>query len=94
MKTSSISETLASSKEITYAHEMITGRITSKAQTTVPRAVRLALGIGPGDNVVWEVEGQRVLLTRAKPASEPIVSNFATFTEWAGDADCKAFDNH
>lgn len=66
----------------------------SMAQTTITRAVRLALGIGLGDVEVWEVEGQRVSLTTAKPASEPIVSNFASFTEWVSEADCKAFDNH
>ncbi len=28
---------------------MIDGRITAKSQTTIPRAVRTALGVGPGD---------------------------------------------
>lgn len=72
---------------------MILGRITAKAQTTIPRAVRLALGLMPGDDVVWEIEGDHVVMTRARTADDPFLGNFDTFTEWGGEADCKAFDN-
>jgi antitoxin PrlF len=72
---------------------MILGRITAKAQITIPRAVRLALGLEPGDDVVWDIDGDQVVVTRAQPAADPFVNNFAAFTEWASDADCKAFDN-
>ena len=72
---------------------MIQGRITSKAQTTIPRAVRLALGLKPGDEVIWEIEGDRVVMRRVKAERDPFVANFDAFTEWAGDADCRAFDH-
>lgn len=72
---------------------MILGRITAKAQTTIPRAVRLALGLAPGDDVVWEIEGDHVVMSRARNSPDPFVGNFDTFTEWASEADCKAFDN-
>ena len=72
---------------------MILGRITAKAQTTIPRAVRLALGLKAGDDVVWEIDGDQVVMTRARQTSDPFVGNFDTFTEWASDADCKAFDH-
>lgn len=72
---------------------MILGKITAKAQTTVPRAVRLALGLMPGDEVVWEIDGEQVVMTRAKAASDPFVGNFDTFSEWASEADCLAFDH-
>ena len=72
---------------------MIIGRITAKAQTTIPRAVRLALGLLPGDDVVWDIEGDQVILTKASAAVDPFVGNFDSFTEWASDADCKAFDH-
>jgi antitoxin PrlF len=71
---------------------MILGRITAKAQTTIPRAVRLALGLLPGDDVVWEIEGEQVILTKASTVADPFVGNFDSFTEWASEADCKAFD--
>lgn len=72
---------------------MILGRITAKAQTTIPRAVRLALGLVPGDDVVWEIDGDQVVMSRARPATDPFVGNFDTFTEWASEADCTAFDD-
>lgn len=71
---------------------MILGRITAKAQTTIPRAVRIALGLNPGDDVAWEIEGDRVIVTRAKSAGDPFVGNFDSFDEWASVADCEAFD--
>ena len=72
---------------------MIHSRITAKAQTTVPLPVRRALGLGPGDDLVWDIEGERVVLMRAAESADPFVNNLATFTEWASEADCKAFDN-
>lgn len=39
-------------------------RVTSKGQVTVPKAVRDALGIKKGDEVVFRVEGNRAVLAR------------------------------
>ena len=72
---------------------MILGKITAKAQTTIPRAVRAALGLKPGDDVVWEIDGDRVVMARAKSAGDPFIGNFDAFAEWASEADCKAFDH-
>jgi antitoxin PrlF len=38
--------------------------VTSKGQVTVPKAVRDALGIKEGDEVVFRVEGNRAVLAR------------------------------
>jgi antitoxin PrlF len=67
---------------------MIIGRITAKAQTTIPRAVRLALGIKPGDEIAYEIEGDRVILRRA---DDPFDKPFASFTEWSDELD-SAYD--
>ena len=66
---------------------MIVSRISSKAQTTIPRAVRAALGLREGDQLAYEIEGDHVVLTRASTADDP----FAAFTEWGSDADSKAY---
>ncbi len=71
---------------------MIHSRITAKAQTTVPLAVRRALRVEPGDEVAWEIEDGRAVLTRVSE-NDGFVNNFSMFTEWASEADCKAFDN-
>lgn len=39
-------------------------KVTSKGQVTVPKAVRDALGIQGGDDVVFRVEGNRAMLAR------------------------------
>src|ERR1700754_3714440 len=49
-----------------YPREM--PRVTSKGQGTTPVAVRFALGIGPGDDVVFAVEGGRGVFRRADGA--------------------------
>jgi len=63
---------------------MITSRLTSKAQTTVPQAVRAALRLAKGDEIAYEIEGHRVILTKAseRGAEDP----FGAFTEWDSDA--------
>lgn len=81
---------LAPSKENPYDRVMIHSRITSKAQTTIPRAVRAALGLKQGDELAYEIDGDRVILTR-RPSADPFDDPFAMFTEWVGDAD-SAYD--
>jgi AbrB family looped-hinge helix DNA binding protein len=39
-------------------------KVTSKGQITVPKAVRDALGINEGDEVVFRVEGDRAVMAR------------------------------
>lgn len=39
-------------------------KMTSKGQVTVPKAVRDALGIEEGDEVVFRVEGNRAVVAR------------------------------
>jgi len=42
----------------------VAARVTSKGQVTVPKAVRDALGIEEGDEVVFRVEGNQAVLAR------------------------------
>ena len=42
----------------------IAARLSSKGQLTVPKAVRDALGLAEGDDVVFRVEGTRAVLAR------------------------------
>lgn len=71
---------------------MIQSCITSKAQVTVPKAVRNALRLQSGDRVLWEIEDERAVLTRAGGDDDLPVSNFAAFTEWADELD-SVYDN-
>lgn len=64
-------------------------RLTSKSQTVIPKAVRDKLGLEPGDVLIYRFDGARVVIERAKvsPEDDP----FAVFSEWAGEADEKAY---
>ena len=43
----------------------VPARVSSKGQITIPRAVREALTIEEGDEVIFRVEGQRAILARS-----------------------------
>lgn len=66
---------------------MITSKLSSKSQTTIPRAVRQALRLRDGDELAYAIEGDRVIVTRASAVEDP----FALFDEWDSDADRKAY---
>jgi antitoxin PrlF len=69
---------------------MITSRLTSKAQTTIPQPVRAALRLQEGDEIAYAIEDGRVVLTRARP--EPAVDDpFRTFSEWNSQNDTEAY---
>ena len=46
---------------------MIESAITSKGQTTLPKAVREALAVQPGDRVRYIVHGDEVRIRKVKP---------------------------
>ncbi|MCP4701078.1 MAG: transcriptional regulator [Gammaproteobacteria bacterium] len=68
---------------------MITSKLTTKAQTTIPQPVRSALHLRPGDEIAYVIEDGRVVLTRL--ALEPTEDPFATFEEWNSEADRRAY---
>ena len=68
---------------------MILSKLTSKAQTTIPQPVRAALRAKAGDELVYEIDGDRVILTRRQPAA--VDDPFRTFEEWGSEADRKAY---
>ncbi|MBS0571306.1 MAG: type II toxin-antitoxin system PrlF family antitoxin [Proteobacteria bacterium] len=68
---------------------MISSKLTSKAQTTIPQPVRKALGVRDGDEIEYRIEGHRAVLSKAKPA--PVDDPFHTFDEWDSDADRRAY---
>ena len=74
---------------IAAVNAMITSKLTSKAQTTIPQPVRAALRLVEGDKLAYEIDGGRVILTKVieRGAEDP----FGAFAEWSGAADRKAY---
>ncbi len=69
---------------------MITSKITSKAQTTIPQPVRVALGLQEGDEVAYQIEGDRAVLSKARGA-QVAEDPFAAFSEWSSAADRRGY---
>ena len=66
---------------------MIKSKITSKAQTTVPLPVRAALRVRPGDELAYEIEGDRVILTKAgREDAEHLNALQTLLAEWSDPA--------
>ena len=69
---------------------MITSKLTTKAQTTIPQPVRAALHLRAGDELIYEIVDQRVILTKASHGGK-MDDPFRTFQEWNSAADTKAY---
>ncbi|HTY94068.1 MAG TPA: type II toxin-antitoxin system PrlF family antitoxin [Steroidobacteraceae bacterium] len=69
---------------------MITSKLTSKAQTTIPQSIRAALKLKEGDELVYEIRGEQVILTKSRQLPERD-DPFRTFGEWSSAADRKAY---
>jgi len=64
-------------------------KVSVKSQTVLPREVRERLGVKPGDTLRYRVTEAGVLIDKA-PAAEAD-DPFAAFSEWASEADEKAY---
>jgi len=69
---------------------MIVSKLTTKSQTTIPQPVRTALHLRPGDALAYEINDQRVILTKARSKGQTD-DPFRTFHEWSSEADAKAY---
>jgi antitoxin PrlF len=64
-------------------------KVSVKSQTVIPREVRERLQLKPGDTLRYRLTEEGVLLDKApvNDGDDP----FAAFSEWAGEADEKAY---
>ncbi len=67
----------------------IVSKISSKAQTVIPRDVRERLGLKTGDRLRYRYTQTGVMIE--KDEEEPEEDPFAAFTEWADEEDERAF---
>ncbi len=71
---------------------MKTSRVSTKGQVTIPAGIRSALGVGPGDLVAYELEGNRVRLRKVEPFDAAYHAAVAeTLQEWNSPEDEEAF---
>ena len=67
---------------------MIESAITSKGQTTLPKAVREALAVQPGDRVRYIVHGDEVRIRKVKPIGRLFG---ASEVRWSSGEPCKTW---
>ena len=70
-----------------------TSKITVKGQTTIPRGIRIALNIAPGDSIAWEISGEGSASVRRvqAPDIKYLQALEESLSEWADVADEEAY---
>jgi AbrB family looped-hinge helix DNA binding protein len=67
-------------------------RVSSKGQVTLPRKVRQAIGVGPGDRVAYDVSDGVVVLRRLEPIDLAFHAAIeSTLAEWDSAEDDEAY---
>ena len=73
---------------------MLTSKLSTKGQVTLPKSVRDSIGAKPGDWIAYDVQGSRVTLSRVEPLNLPFHTALAqSFDEWSTPEDEFAFRN-
>jgi antitoxin PrlF len=70
------------------AVSIVRARLGVKSQMVLPKRVREVLGLVPGDEFAFVIDGDEVRIARAPAGGE---NPFACFTEWASEADRKGY---
>ena len=68
-------------------------KLTVKAQTTIPKAVREVLGLRAGDAIAYEIEGGCVTLRREGSDRACLKALKSTLSEWDSPEDADAYDD-
>jgi bifunctional DNA-binding transcriptional regulator/antitoxin component of YhaV-PrlF toxin-antitoxin module len=69
-------------------------KLTAEAQAILPKAVQDALGVKPGDDIVYQISEGRVLIAKAEPLDMEYLRGLeATLSEWNSPEDAAAYDD-
>ncbi len=68
-------------------------KITLKGQTTIPKRIRIALNVAPGDSIIWETLDDGLVSVRGMRGLELgyLRSLEDSLSEWVGIADEEAY---
>ena len=71
---------------------MHVSKLSIKGQVTIPRGIRKAMGIEPGDLVAYELRGNSVVIKRIDPLDAVYHASVSeTLEEWNSPEDDEAF---
>ena len=72
---------------------LVLSKLTSKAQTTIPKDVRKALGLKAGDAIAYEIKEGQVTLRKADAYREGYYDMLnRMFEDWGSPEDAEAYD--
>ncbi len=69
---------------------VVLSKLTSKAQTVIPREIRARLDLKPGDIVRYRLTEAGVVIDKL-PQHQGDEESLASFSEWGSSADDKAY---
>lgn len=73
---------------------MGTAKLTKKNQASIPKEIREFLSVGPGDSVQYEIEDDRVILSKHEMLDRKWHEALGdTLEEWSSDEDERAFEH-
>lgn len=73
---------------------MKTSKITSKGRVTIPHALRRTADLKTGDKLVFELDRDRAIVTKLKPAKDAYLDSISSnLEEWLSDEDKDAWRN-
>jgi antitoxin PrlF len=75
--------------------EVFTSRITAKGQTTIPVALRNDLRLAQGDELIFERDGNKIILRKATPMDLAYYRAIQTglASEWDSPEDNEAYND-
>ena len=73
---------------------MITSKLTSKSQTTIPKKVRESLDLHPDDMIAYELRNDRAVIRKVTFIDDTYLRALeSTLEEWSSVQDSEAYDN-
>ena len=72
---------------------IVTSKLTSKSQATIPAKIREILGLAPGDSVAFEInESHKIYIRKATPIDLEFARALeGTLSEWSSKNDEEAY---
>ena len=79
--------------EAAISNKLVTSKLTSKSQATIPEKIRKVLGLHPGDSVAFEIDDHsKVVIRKATPIDFEFAKALeGTLSEWSSKNDEEAY---
>lgn len=77
-------------------NKLVTSKLTTKSQATIPEKIRKVLGLRPGDSVAFEIfesdDNKKVIIRKATPIDVEFARALeSTLSEWLSTNDEEAY---